>query len=286
MATTQPLRDFLHRSRFSSFLLLILVFTTLSLIGLHSSRRRELPETDTNITCAIVSSAGVLLEAKLGDLIDSHSLVVRFNFAQTSSFEDSVGSRTDIRIFGWWLNISGTSGSSPSQQGSITLNNPRGSEVYYIFRSVYRIPPDNFSLNIQLESLKYMIWYPEYPKKGFKISSIMDTKEYGPTTWSTGFWSLAILPQFCAKITTFGFLSSPKSYQHYDDPNGETVESYQGKNPHPMEWEKSIIDSLVEKSSFGGMVKDINMTALTRLSNLYEWVQIHPLVGGRLLSQR
>ncbi|XP_042884233.1 beta-galactoside alpha-2,6-sialyltransferase 2-like [Penaeus japonicus] len=49
-------------------------------------------------SCAVVSSAGSLKGSKLGNFIDSHDAVVRFNHAPTEGFEDDVGSRTTLRI--------------------------------------------------------------------------------------------------------------------------------------------------------------------------------------------
>ncbi|XP_004928745.3 beta-galactoside alpha-2,6-sialyltransferase 2 [Bombyx mori] len=49
-------------------------------------------------TCAVVSSAGALLGSRLGDFIDSHDMVLRFNNAPTDNYTDDVGSKTTFRI--------------------------------------------------------------------------------------------------------------------------------------------------------------------------------------------
>ncbi|CAL4178203.1 unnamed protein product, partial [Meganyctiphanes norvegica] len=49
-------------------------------------------------TCAVVSSAASLKGSGLGDFIDSHDAIVRFNHAPTKGFEEDVGSRTTLRI--------------------------------------------------------------------------------------------------------------------------------------------------------------------------------------------
>ncbi|XP_070498011.1 beta-galactoside alpha-2,6-sialyltransferase 2 [Chironomus tepperi] len=49
-------------------------------------------------TCVIVSSAGSLASSNLGEFIDSHDIVMRFNHAPTISYESDVGSKTTIRI--------------------------------------------------------------------------------------------------------------------------------------------------------------------------------------------
>ncbi|KAF4518765.1 hypothetical protein B566_EDAN006169 [Ephemera danica] len=50
------------------------------------------------VSCAVVSSAGSLADAKLGTFIDAHDAVVRFNHAPTENFEKDVGTKTTLRI--------------------------------------------------------------------------------------------------------------------------------------------------------------------------------------------
>jgi hypothetical protein len=49
-------------------------------------------------TCAIVGSAGHLLNTSLGVAIDAHEMVLRFNEAPTTGYERDVGTRTTHRI--------------------------------------------------------------------------------------------------------------------------------------------------------------------------------------------
>ncbi|KAM3966552.1 beta-galactoside-a-2,6-sialyltransferase [Aphomia sociella] len=49
-------------------------------------------------TCAVVTSAGALLGSRLGEFIDSHDMVLRFNNAPTVNFTDDVGTKTTFRI--------------------------------------------------------------------------------------------------------------------------------------------------------------------------------------------
>ncbi|KAF5269316.1 hypothetical protein FQR65_LT02618 [Abscondita terminalis] len=49
-------------------------------------------------SCAIVASAGSLTHSQLGNFIDSHEMVLRFNHAPTENYEDDVGAKTTFRI--------------------------------------------------------------------------------------------------------------------------------------------------------------------------------------------
>ena len=49
-------------------------------------------------SCAVVGSAGAILQKDYGKIIDKHDFVIRCNQAPTTGYEKSVGSRTDIRV--------------------------------------------------------------------------------------------------------------------------------------------------------------------------------------------
>tara|TARA_R110001583_G_scaffold194636_3_gene366056 strand:+ start:6497 stop:7255 length:759 start_codon:yes stop_codon:yes gene_type:complete len=49
-------------------------------------------------TCAVVGSAGKILDYEHGSLIDEHDIVIRCNQAPSDKYERYVGSRTDIRL--------------------------------------------------------------------------------------------------------------------------------------------------------------------------------------------
>ncbi|XP_078258693.1 beta-galactoside alpha-2,6-sialyltransferase 2-like isoform X2 [Rhinoraja longicauda] len=60
------------------------------------SKIRSNPQAFRN--CAVVASAGAILNSSLGEEIDSHDAVLRFNAAPTHGYENDVGSKTTIRV--------------------------------------------------------------------------------------------------------------------------------------------------------------------------------------------
>mmetsp|Transcript_14230 Transcript_14230/g.30469 ORF Transcript_14230/g.30469 Transcript_14230/m.30469 type:complete len:409 (-) Transcript_14230:74-1300(-) len=72
-------------------------------------RRMKALETSTNTqaemggkrrfkTCALVGNAGFLLNHKLGQYIDQHEVVVRFNVMDVAGYEEHVGRKTTFRV--------------------------------------------------------------------------------------------------------------------------------------------------------------------------------------------
>lgn len=51
-------------------------------------------------SCAVVGNSPLLLGQRAGPSIDSHEVVIRFNFAPTRGFERDVGTKTSVRVMG------------------------------------------------------------------------------------------------------------------------------------------------------------------------------------------
>ena len=49
-------------------------------------------------SCAIVGSSGLLLQQRLGGVIDAYDFVMRTNLAPVSGFEEIVGTKTTLRV--------------------------------------------------------------------------------------------------------------------------------------------------------------------------------------------
>lgn len=61
-------------------------------------RRKLFSDNHSLRSCAVISSAGSLVNSKLGSFIDDHDLVMRFNHAPTAGHEEDVGTKTTVRI--------------------------------------------------------------------------------------------------------------------------------------------------------------------------------------------
>ncbi|XP_029929135.1 beta-galactoside alpha-2,6-sialyltransferase 2-like [Myripristis murdjan] len=73
-------------------------FASLGWAALVPPRPLEQLQASEYQTCAVVTSAGAILNSSLGQEIDSHDAVLRFNAAPTKGFEKDVGNKTTIRI--------------------------------------------------------------------------------------------------------------------------------------------------------------------------------------------
>lgn len=60
------------------------------------------------LSCAVVGNSGILAGRGLGPEVDRHDVVIRFNFAPVSGYEDDVGTRTGVRIFYNWETLHST----------------------------------------------------------------------------------------------------------------------------------------------------------------------------------
>lgn len=57
----------------------------------------------STLTCAVVGNSRSMLGSDLGEKIDSHNCVLRFNTAPTEGYEKDVGSRTTARVINWGI---------------------------------------------------------------------------------------------------------------------------------------------------------------------------------------
>ena len=115
-------------SAFSSLRNLTEVLPLQDPLGSTASRRGHRPLFES---CAIVGNSGSLLEASLGDAIDAHRIVIRFNAGVTAGYEQFVGTRTSFRIYN-------RPAAAPLEPGEVTIATVRDANLRPWLRSALR----------------------------------------------------------------------------------------------------------------------------------------------------
>ncbi|XP_054691176.1 beta-galactoside alpha-2,6-sialyltransferase 1 isoform X2 [Grus americana] len=163
--------------------------------------------------CAVVSSAGSMKSSHLGQEIDSHDAVLRFNGAPIKGFQEDVGQKTTIRL---------------------------------VNSQWYRKPDYNF-----FESYKsYRSTHPEQPfyilnpKMQWQLWDILQEnslEHIQPNPPSSGMLGIVIMMTLCDEVHVYEFLPSKRQtdichyYQKFHD-RACTMGAY-----HPLLFEKNLV---------------------------------------------
>ena len=201
--------------------------TSRSCRGEHELYRRAFPEPEMKLLdrynfsqCAVVGSAGHLLNSSLGGAIDSHPVVLRINQAPTNpKFRRHVGMRTTFRLINTrWTNkygdtrfLDGTKeGLGPTGQGLpleedltlvVTRAKPKRFDEMAQYLRLAR-PDVNvlyLSSRVVTQARRLIVaWRTRLAERGFG-------PYYGGSTPSSGFVGLFMLMNMCESVTVYGF---------------------------------------------------------------------------------
>lgn len=199
--------------------------------------------------CAVVSSAGSLKSSQLGQEIDNHDAVLRFNGAPTADFQQDVGTKTTIRLMNSQLIT--TEGrflqDSLYNEGILIVWDP---SVYHSdipkwyqnpdykffdsYRSYRKLHPDQL----------FYILKPQMPWELWDIIQEISPEEIQPNPPSSGMLGIIIMMTLCDQVDIYEFLPSKRKtdmcyyYQKFFD-SACTMGAY-----HPLLFEKNLVKHL------------------------------------------
>ena len=155
-------------------------------------------------SCAVVGNSGTLLESELGEEIDAHAVVIRFNGGITEGYEQFVGTKTTFRI------LNRPDSASPSTEaGEVTIATVRDHQLRTWVRSVIEHPERSDSSYVFDPEFLCYCW------------SWVGNKGHKP---SSGLVGLVMALKTCKTTTLFGFSSS----SYFSDTS----------RPHYFDWER------------------------------------------------
>ncbi|KAM5293436.1 beta-galactoside alpha-2,6-sialyltransferase 1 [Ctenodactylus gundi] len=201
--------------------------------------------------CAVVSSAGSLRSSHLGEEIDGHDAVLRFNAAPTANFQQDVGTKTTIRLMNSQLVT--TEGrflrDSLYNEGILIVWDP---SVYHVdIPKWYKNPDYNFFNNYKSyrklhPGQPFYILRPQMPWELWDIIQEIAPEEIQPNPPSSGMLGIIIMMTLCDQVDIYEFLPSKRKtdvcyyHQKFLD-SACTMGAY-----HPLLFEKNMVKFLNE----------------------------------------
>ncbi|OCT78833.1 beta-galactoside alpha-2,6-sialyltransferase 1 isoform X2 [Xenopus laevis] len=200
--------------------------------------------------CAVVSSAGSIKYSSLGQEIDAHDAVLRFNAAPTRGHQDDVGTKTTFRLLNSQLV------SRPElkffedplyKEGTLLMWDP--SQYQADLDQWHRNPDYMFFERYSTYRRKNpdQMFYVLNPQAAWQLWDIIQQnspEDIHPGPPSSGFLGILLMMNLCNQVDVYEFLPSRRQtdfchyYEIYQD-RACTLGAY-----HPLMYEKNLVKKL------------------------------------------